>query len=366
VKHVALLAAKTLGCLFAALFLTIAVEIAAGWRCHLLAEIPTPAKDAALGNSDKYARPEDDTFLSYPEWYIVWSYQEKADLQRTSPPSAFPFFAAVRQYWSSYCCISRLIHGKYPLNLGEQVMLVVIGTSFSAEYIVKGTYENTIGRVSEWTSNHELTDEDRFAAHVASDYADFVHVRPFYEYRFARQAPALWRETSSIGPHILRKWERKLFLSADYTVEGAYSWCIQALTHLTYGVDDQQTIASLIATDPATLDSVPHVKILDRNDNGAFVVELPRYQEFTSIAALMAARDVHFATIAGNSRIAVSLIASDAWRNDSALSQVLFRQPVLTRPGLQRSYIICSVANLDAVLRGVTSGPATLEHIYDY
>jgi hypothetical protein len=366
VKRVASLAVKILSCLFAVLFLAISIEIAAGWRCRLLAEIPLPAQSVASGNSAKYARPEDDTYLSYPEWYIVWSYQEKADLQRTSLPSSFPFFAAVRQYWSSYCCINRLIDGKYPFNVGEHVMLIVIGTSFSAEYIVKGTYENTVGRISEWTSRHELTDEDRFAARVASDYADFVHVRPFYEYRFARQVPALWRETSMFGPCILRKWERKLFLSVDYTVEGVYSAFIQELTHLTFGIDDQQTVASLAANDQARVESVPHVKVVDKEDNGTFIVAIPRYQEFTSISAQLAALDVQFVTIAGNSRIAVSLIAPDSWSSDPALSRLLFKQPVLTHPGLQRSYVVCSVPNLDALLRNAASGSATLEHVYDY
>ena len=31
-----------------------------------------------------YARPQADTYLSYPEWYIVWSYQERP---RTRPPT---------------------------------------------------------------------------------------------------------------------------------------------------------------------------------------------------------------------------------------------------------------------------------------
>ena len=54
---------------------------------------------AALPN---YARPEAVTFLSYPEWYIVWSYGEKAAFQATQLPSGFPYFSAIGQYWSGY------------------------------------------------------------------------------------------------------------------------------------------------------------------------------------------------------------------------------------------------------------------------
>jgi len=68
----------------------------------------------------------------------------------------------VNQYWNSYACISRLIRGKFSFNVGEQIMLVVIGTSFSAEYILKGAYEKTIGKLSEWSSGHEAVEEDHF------------------------------------------------------------------------------------------------------------------------------------------------------------------------------------------------------------
>lgn len=101
------------------LALSIAVELAFGWRCDLAGEIPEPVpkteqQRAAGAGIPDYARPEGDTYLGFPEWYIVWSYQEKADFQERQLPSGFPYFGAVRQYWKSYCCISRLTRGKYP------------------------------------------------------------------------------------------------------------------------------------------------------------------------------------------------------------------------------------------------------------
>src|SRR2546422_9991778 len=77
---------------------------------------PTPRpqeRNAPTAAIKDYSRPEDDTYLSYPEWYIVWSYQEKADFQEKHLPSGFPYLGAVSQYWNSYCCISRLTRGKY-------------------------------------------------------------------------------------------------------------------------------------------------------------------------------------------------------------------------------------------------------------
>src|SRR6201996_3530443 len=90
------------------LFVTAAVVFAAHCRpakTHFQPHLSTSKQDPAITALPGYVRPEDDTFLTYPEWYIVWSYQEKADFQQNHLPSGFPFFGAVRQYWSSYCCI---------------------------------------------------------------------------------------------------------------------------------------------------------------------------------------------------------------------------------------------------------------------
>jgi len=356
---------------FALLLIVIAASIAVGWRCDLKNQVEpgapvSPEKNPCAGKIKDYVRPEDDAYLGYPEWYIVWSYQEKADYQQNQVPSGFPYFGAVRQYWSSYCCISRLIHGKYPFNGGEQVMLVVIGTSFSAEYILKGAYEKTIGRLSEWTSGGEAVAEDEYAYKVARDYADFVHIRPFYEFRFARRVPELWRETPLWGPHLIRKWERKLFLSLDYSLEALYCWVIQGGTHLTYGYEPAETYAAIDHADENFVRGIPHVKVIQKLGADAFVVDIPRYQEFTSVAEAMAQQGIRFTDIAGNTRITISVLAPTARQYGETDAKVLFTQPMLTRPGTQRVVLGCDVNVLNVVTQKIRAQGVEVEHVYDY
>ena len=353
------------------LLLVIAVEIAAAWHCDLqgLPHQPVPRPQermAASANMKDYARPEDDTYLSFPEWYIVWSYQEKADFQEKHLPSGFPYFGAVRQFWSSYCCIARLMRGKYPFNAGEQVMLVVIGSSFSAEYILKGLYEKTIGRLSEWTSGGQRTEEDEYAYETAREYGDFVHVRPFYEFHFARHATGIWRETHLWGAHPPRKWERKIFLTLDYAIEAVYCWIIEQGTHLTYGYEPAETDAWINNADETMLLQFPKVKKLKQVAAQEFIVDLPRYQEFTSVASELAERDVHFVEIAGNSYIVMSVLAPQSWHYDRDDGQELFSISVLTRQEIKRVVIGCNVTSLHAVLNALRARGVAVEHIYDY
>lgn len=353
------------------LLIVIAAEIAIGWRCNLQGKLhpplpPPPERKVASSGIKEYARPEDDTLLSYPEWYIVWSYQEKADFQQAHLPSGFPYLGAVRQFWSGYCCVSRLLRGKYPFNGGEQVMLMVIGTSFSAEYILKGAYENTVGKLSEWTSSGQPTEEDRFAYKVAREYADFVHVRPFYEFHFARQVSEMWKETSLLGAHWLRKWERKLFLTVDYTIEALYCWFIEKMTHLTYGSEPDVTYAWLDSASAAVTSPLPHVKLLRQVGPAAWIAGIPRYQEFTAVASALAAQGVQFVDIAGNSQILLSLLAPQDWRYAGDDAQLLFSTPILTDPKRQRMVMRCDVPTLVRVLNALAGSGAMVEHVYDY
>lgn len=123
-------------------------------------------------------------------------------------------------------------------------MLVVIGNSFSAEYLLKVLYEKTVGRFSEWTSGvYPGTEEDAYAYQVARDYANFVHVRPFYEFHFAPHIREVWTQNHFWGDHLFRKWERRAFLTLDYSIEALYCWLIEKATHLSYGYEPDRTYA---------------------------------------------------------------------------------------------------------------------------
>ena len=66
-------------------------------------------------------------------------------------------------------------------------MLWVIGTSFTVENAVKGLYENTVGRITEWISSGEQTDEDLFAYQMNKDYVAFIYDYPWYEFSFTKK-----------------------------------------------------------------------------------------------------------------------------------------------------------------------------------
>jgi hypothetical protein len=79
----------------ALMLLAVAALVATSWDCELQSQLaaPTPEpaeRKAATAGIKDYARPEDDIYLSYPEWHIVWSYQEKSGLSANASAQRFP------------------------------------------------------------------------------------------------------------------------------------------------------------------------------------------------------------------------------------------------------------------------------------
>lgn len=312
-----------------------------------------------------YARPEEDTFYSYPEWYIVWSYQAKADFQRTHMPSRYSYFSDIAQYWRNYCCVFGVARNNYPVAWPEHMMLVVIGTSFSIEYALKGAYEHSIGRVSEWTSRNQMTAEDAYAAEVAEDYARFVHIRPFYEYSFARALARLWTQVPLRGGHWFRKVERRTWLTVDYAVEAIYCELIQLATHATYGYEETTTSAWITAPSFGVIAAVPNVRVVRQLGGGNYIVEIPRYQEFTTRALEAARLGIHFAQISGNRNILISVLSDHPFK-PRAEEEILRSDAIPSETGKSRTALLCRVTTLTETVLALEKQSVTIEHVYDF
>lgn len=317
---------------------------------------------------EKNRRPVEDAYFSYPEWYIVWSYEERAQYLPKNLPSGFPYFASIGQYWKSYCFICGLTQSRHQFNFGDHLSSFVLGGSFALEYSIRGAYEQTIGRLSEWTSSHELVEEDAYAARVAREYADFVYVRPFYEFHFAHELKQLWKETPLWGKHPIRKCERKFILSVDYGIESIYAWILEKASHLTYGVESDETYTWIENAPDCLSREFPRMKIVAETARNACIVSIPRYQEFTDRTVELAKRDVHFVQIAGDEEIMLTVVAPKNWNYDlpSKDGSLLFTEEFLTQPNVKRIALECPVRSLHSVLNNFASRGIKIEHIYDY
>lgn len=336
--------------------MVVALASAASWPTE---PVPSPPESPR--------RPADQTYLTFPEWYLVFSPDEYATYLADRPPSAFPYRGHLGQLWSSYGAVSEAIAGRFPFNGGYHAMIVVIAGSTTVEYGIKGSYEKTVGRTTEALAGETRTAEDALAAEVAREYVDFIEVTPWYAFDFDARLQRVWQEPPAMdGLATLRSLERRYALTTEYAIKALYGRVIAAGTAASYDAASPNTQVRL---DPACLHPPPLVEGLVVLDPSLGLASVPRYRAFTKAAAALAEAGCVFESIAGNDgELLLSVLADADW--DATVvddTKVLFVQPILTDPAHARFALVTTVPTLSTVLRQVALDPgADIEHVFDY
>ena len=326
-------------------------------RCGANGAAPPPSQ-SLLPAADR--RSEARTWLTYPEWHIVYSAESLGKhLRAGGKPSDYAYMRDVKAFWRSTCAVNRIAAAR-PGGGDAKVMIYTIGLSFSAEMAVKGLWENTIGAFYEWASGHTSAD-DRHAARVQADYAAFMHQVPWYEFGFGQALSGLWStsEPKQFGRH----WERRLALSMEYGVKAGYAKAIGAASGATLG-RDELTLRFVTPASPATISAIDsRLKPLRQTADGQTVVEAPRYAVFSQLLAKMAAANVPISDIAGNDEIFLTALLPPSALVGGTQNFVM---PLGDRPGWRRVGVTVPVADLPAIMRSIQGSGGKVEHVHDY
>jgi hypothetical protein len=310
-----------------------------------------------------YTRPEESTYLTYPEWYLVFNPQEYARYMTVSRPSGFGYFRSIGQFWGGYCSVYGIAKHSYPFDVGDNLMNGVIGTSFTLEYGIKGMYENTVGRFFEWINGGAQTEEDVYAAQVATEYGEFVPTEPWFAFPFGKKFIGLWTQTHLFGPHILRKAERKVFLSFEYGVKTIYAGILGLASNAVYGVADTE-IYAVIKTPPTNIYS-EYVKKVKDIPGSLVLITLPHYQGFTDTVPTLAASGVEFESVAGNDEILMTIVTPKNWNYTLPEGAVLFTMPLITTDE-KRIAVQVPIKSLSLIITILKKDSIGVEHLYDY
>lgn len=320
--------------------------------------VETPAEDV---------RPPDQTFLTYPEWFLVFGPAEQANYFQTHTATKFPFMVHVYQIWEGYHDVYEQIRDNYPFNRGYHVMIVVIATSSTVEFGLKAAYETLIGRLTDTPDGEPLTAEDQFNAKFAHDYVGFLDTAPWYEFDFKSRLVKLWTDTPLFGPHPLRKWERKYILTTELAVKTVYGRVIKLGTRTAY---DRPQLTTAVVVDhlPAGIQAkLPELNIVKTLPDQNVLITLPRYAPFTTNACELAVAGVNFKEVAGNSSaMLLTVLAPAGWKPASENARLLFTQPLPTKPGVNRMALATPVGSLRPMLLELSQQKIPIEHIYDF
>ena len=289
-------------------------------------------------------RPADQTFLTFPEWYLVFSPEEQANYFKQHTATTFPFMSHTAQIWESYKIVNNQIKDNFPTNNGYHFMIWVIGSSASVEYSIKAWYELIIGRI---TDTYEVkTEEDTFNAKFTQDYVDFIKDKPWYEFDFKIRLESLWTSTSFFGDNFSRKAERKYILTSELAVKYVYGKLIGLGTKTVYD------------------EALPTTAVVLENDSLQF---LPRYDKFANAITALAKNGHSFKEVAGNnSAILLTVLVPNSDKINFENTQIVFTQPIASNLTMKRIALAIPVTQLGKLLKQLDNGKIQIEHVFDY
>lgn len=309
-----------------------------------------------------FLRQEANTYLTYPEWHIVYAYEGLANVLKTSDEHAFGYTSSVVGFWSSFCNLSRIAGRHGGADWPTRLTIHTIGVSFTLEMAAKAAWEETIGRLFAFFRGPRKTVQDRYAAQMADDYAGFLQHTPWYKYDFDTATGQLWALPVD---NISRGWERRLALGGEWKAKAAYAKVIAGAVSATTGSAQLRLRSVVTGMDAADLAGIEGVEIIQQA-RARTVIETPRYRAFTIIAREIAGKGGDFVEIAGNDDIMISLIASGYASDRPELDMTVIAD--LPRYGFddRRLLVDIPVAKLAEFLRRIGNRTTRLEHIYDY
>ena len=319
-----------------------------------------------LDGLEGYKKGEEQTFLTVPEWYLVFNPNEYADfLKRGNNPSDFPFFASIDEYWTLYDRVNALSEGMYPENSGYQMMLWVIGVSTTAEFIAKGAYENTIGRITRWTASED-TPEDLLIQEAHGAYGELIYYEPWYVFPFAEYAGRAWTDTPFFGANFIRKIERKLMFTGEFGFKALYAKAIGFGAQQAYEASDGLVTMHIVADSAGLANVDPRIKVLRDFGGGDLIVTLPRWGGFTEIMPKLAEAGAEFVEISGNDEIVITTVEAEDSTKVPDNARLLFNSMVISPTGMKRSVYVVRVEDLGHVLNSLAPDDIRLEHVFDF
>ncbi|MCA6117654.1 hypothetical protein J6524_22675 [Bradyrhizobium sp. WSM 1738] len=312
-----------------------------------------------------YRRKLNNTYFTFPEWYIVYSFEDFGRFLDRSSESQFGYLSHIFGFWRSFCTINRAVPATGESLAEVKTMIYVIGVSYSVEYAIKGFYENTIGRVFEWIRGEKRTPQDEFGRAVLQDYAAFLHTIPWYKYPFREKLQDLFA-ISAPTPSSLRSWERDFALGAEYFVKIGYASLIQKALDASNDNEPRDIMFVVATLPPEVLAREPRIKPVRTLTAQWQLVQTPRYKDFSEIVQSLLDKGYGIAEVAGNHDILITVIAPGAAKLDIKGTTELFSLELDARPGFSRTGLKARIDKLVDINRELKARGASIEHFYDY
>lgn len=311
-----------------------------------------------------YYRAAEQTVLTVPEWYLVFNPKEYADyLESGKNPSSFPFYASINEYWKLYDRSVKLVEN-YPKNDEYMTMLQVIGVSTTIEYGFKMLYENTIGKIFSWFSEPTLSTQEQIIYEAHRAYSDFVYQTAFYEFSFWSWVTKVWESSETQTQYSsIRKWERTLFFTMEFSFKAFYSQLLASVAKATYEEPVKEIYVWVTTTEE--IEENENLKIIQK-DHDKYLLAIRRWGTFTKELITLSHDEMTINTIGANHQIVISLLVPKTEKAFQNNAEYLYDSAIVSNDKIKRVVSLVPVDKMLEYIKNCLSRQCVVEHIYDY
>ncbi len=309
----------------------------------------------------EFQRMEANSFLTYPEWHIVYAYEGLARVLETGDEYEFGYFSSIKGFWSSFCQLNKVAQAHGSADTATIRTIYVIGASFTLEMGAKALYEESVGRLFVWLRGPQKSPQDEIAAEMAADYAAFLQQTPWYKYPFEQEVQNLWNAPLTMP---VRGWERRLALGGEWKAKAAYAGVI-ADAVAAVGVAKLEIRSVVSGLSEQQLKSITGVQVIETLPEG-IVINTPRYRAFSNILREIAKLGGAMVEIAGNDDVLMTVTEPGGTAYPELEGTAVIATVDRDGFGEQRVLLNVKVPKLSDVITLLAAGPRRLEHVYDY
>lgn len=304
-----------------------------------------------LRENTSYLRPEDQSILTTPEWWIVWNSQDYVRFVQENPSHQFPYFESIGSYWWVY--LNSLMNTK-ETNPGYNFMNIFLGAVQGTEYALKGIFNKIMPR-KDYT-NPEI-------AKIQNEYGNFLNHSPFYDFPYEQK----YKEFKSNNQEL--DWESALFIS-EYRLKSGLSPLLSSGSKSTYG-EAVESISMIVYDPSGELTDIDERIEVVFSSGEYHAVKVPRYQPFTEIILKIGQSSVRVEEVAGNQWITMAIEArggeSDSVCHLRTGCEALFSVNSVVDKSIKRSMIKVDLRKINDVLIEINELPNSfVKHIFDY
>jgi len=313
-----------------------------------------------------YSRHEGQTLLSIPQWYLTFDSLEYSNfIANSNSPSDFPFMASIEEYWRLYDQVLNLSDGQYLRNKQTLKMLKLRGITTTIEYMYKGAYENTIGRLTRWIANGERTIEDRIISSAYRAYSEHTLAQTSTHFDYATWLSMIWTEPQFNGDNFIRKLERKLLLSVEFGCKYLYALANTLFSDNNSADSEYHSYMTVRSNVDLTKNTIDGVSILVKKEHH-YLIAMPRKNGFSERVSTLARAGITFVEISGNDSITLSFITNKHRAFSPSLGRFLFESNLASQPEAKRVVYQVPVTDLTKLLNQLDRNGHQVEHIYNY